>query len=179
MPRREGPGRLAARNDPWPVDGPPIQGQHKRVGCLSRFASRRAATTGSSSQDGERCSGMRIGRGWPNRTSCSSLQSRSPLTGRRSPATSPYLRCGPLSPNMSDGLADPEANRPGTLGISRSSAIAATCRSPESASPGWLSPSNGRQQNNSRDYLAVNHNRLVVVGQGCTQRPTGSLYRIS
>lgn len=44
---------------------------------------------------------------------------------------------------------------------------------PESASPGWLSPSNGRQQNNSRDYLAVNHNRLVVVGQGCTQRPTG------
>jgi len=72
-----------------------------------------------------------------------------------------------------DGLADPEANRPGTLGISRSSAIAATCRSPESASPGWLSPSNGRQQNNSRDYLAVNHNRLVVVGQGCTQRPTG------
>ena len=107
MPRREGPGRLAARNDPWPVDGPPIQGQHKRVGCLSRFASRRAATTGSSSQDGERCSGMRIGRGWPNRTSCSTLQSRSPLTGRRSPATSPCVRCGPLSPNMSDGLARP------------------------------------------------------------------------
>ena len=116
MPRREGPGRLAARNDPWPVDGPPIQGQHKRVGCLSRFASRRAATTGSSSQDGERCSGIRIGRGWPNRTSCSTLQSRSPLTGRRSPATSPCLRCGPLSPNMSDGSPTRKRTGQGHLG---------------------------------------------------------------